>query len=233
MNIIRYDNTRRIWELDFLRGIALLLMIFFHLIFDLADIYGLKINYESGIIHYIGRAAVTLFIIIAGISSTFSKNNVRRGSVVFAFAVIITIVTHFAAKGLEVKFGILHFMGLSMILYYPLSKLRSPYLALLGVIIVILGNYFAGLNTPNDYFFIFNLTSNSFFSSDYYPLLPWMGLYIFGILLGRYVYKDKKSRFTWRMPDNLVMMAGRNTLLIYLLHQPVLLAFLSAIFKLF
>lgn len=233
MNIIRYDNPRRIWELDFFRGIALLLMIFFHLIFDLADIYGYKINYESGTYHYIGRTAVILFIIISGISSTLSKNNIKRGTEIFAFALLITLVTHFAGQGLEVKFGILHFMGISMIIYPLLAKIKSPYLTVLGVIIVVLGNYFSHITTTKDYFFILNLTSSSFYSSDYYPLLPWIGLYILGILLGRHVYREKKSIFQWRMKDNLVMMAGRNTLLVYLLHQPVLLALLFIIFKIF
>jgi len=232
MRFIRIDSPSRIWELDFLRGIALLIMVYFHVIFDLADIYGLKISYTSGIIFYLGKFSVLLFIFIAGISSTLSKNNVKRGAQIFVIAMLITVVTHLVDDKLGVKFGILHFLGICMLLYPFISKLNSKILFALGILIIILGNYFTNIVSPNDFLFILNLTSNNFYSSDYYPLLPWMGVYLFGIIIGRYAYSDRRSIFQRRIKDNIILMVGRNTLLIYLLHQPVILVALTIIFKL-
>lgn len=232
MRFIREDNPSRIWELDFARGIALVLMVYFHTIFDLADIYGFKISYTNGIIFYLGKVSVILFIFVAGISSTLSKNNIKRGAQIFVIAMIITVVTHLVDDKLGVKFGILHFLGICMLLYPFISKLSNKVLFVSGIIIIIVGNYFTNIVASNDFLFIFNLTSNNFYSSDYYPLLPWMGIYLFGIAIGRLVYSERKSIFQRKIKDNIILMVGRNTLLIYILHQPIILAGMTILFKL-
>lgn len=225
------DNTiksygKRIWELDFLRGLAVLIMIYFHFVFDLVEIYGYPFIYATGPLHYIGQAAAITFIFIAGVSSTFSRSNLKRGAKVLAIGIIITIVTHLMGKDFGVKFGILHFMGISMMLYPVLNKLMNRYLTLIALLIIIFGNIFSKKSTPNDILFMFNLTSSTFTSSDYYPLLPWLGVFIFGIIIGRICYKNKKSVFDYELRDNIINKTGRHSLLCYILHQPIILILL-------
>jgi len=232
MELIKKYKSDRIWELDFLRGIALVLMIYFHVIFDLVDIFGVKISYTNGINYFIGKISVILFIFISGISSTLSKSNLKRGAQVFAIAMGITVVTHLVGNDLGVKFGILHLLGICMILYGLFKKVDSRILVILGLVIILAGLYFEGITLGNDYLFMFNLISPNFTSSDYYPLFPWMGIFLFGLVGGRYVYRDRKSILGFKLKDNPLLMAGRNTLMIYIIHQPIILLILTGIFKL-
>lgn len=220
-------SLNRVWELDFFRGIALLLMIYFHIVFDLNEIFGYQISYVSGINYYIGKASVILFIIISGISSSFSRNITKRGIKVLAIALVITLVSHVFGSEFGIKFGVLHFLGVCMILYPVLSKLNRYLLIVLGTVIIISGNLIGGITLNFDYLFPLGLTSSQFKSADYYPLLPWSGLFLYGIALSKLIYAKKISIFDFSIKDNIISKLGKNTLLIYVLHQPIIIAVIN------
>ncbi|HOJ12074.1 MAG TPA: heparan-alpha-glucosaminide N-acetyltransferase [Clostridiales bacterium] len=221
----------RIWELDLLRGIALLLMIYFHIIFDMKDIFGYNVYYSKGFNYLTGRAAGILFILISGISCTLSKNNMKRALKILAIAMIITVLTHLYNVDMGIKFGILHFLGLSILTYPLLNNLNEYLLMMSGTVILILGGYVSRLNPGFDYLFIVGITSEKFTSSDYYPLIPWLGIFIYGIILGKVLYKDKRSIFNFQLRNNIISWLGRNTLPVYIIHQPVILAIIGLIKK--
>ena len=225
-------NKHRIWELDFFRGIALLLMIYFHVIFDLSDIFGYNVDYTVGLNKLAGRMAGILFILISGISCSLSRNNFKRALKILAVAIGISIITHVFDPNMGIKFGILHFLGLSILLYPLLRKLNGYLLAIIGTMILIAGNLITKINVTYDYLFILGITSNRFISADYYPLIPWLGIFIYGIILGEILYNEKKSIFRFQMKDNIIMWLGRNTLLIYIIHQPIIIFIIAAIKKL-
>jgi uncharacterized membrane protein len=225
------DLNNRVWELDFFRGIALLLMITFHIVFDLHDIYNLPIYYNHGFFYYVGKVSVILFMLIAGVSSSFSRNNVKRGIKILAIAMGITIVTKLYDPGLIVMFGVLHFFGVSMILYPIFKPLNKYWLAVIGTLMIVVGSIIAKINMPFDYLFPIGLTSSNFFSSDYYPLLPWMGIFLYGIAMGKILYKERKSVFNFSISDNVLSFLGRNTLIVYVIHQPIIVLVLDLIFK--
>lgn len=202
-------------------------MIYFHIIFDLKDLYGYPLEYASGVNYYIGKLSVILFMLLSGISCTLSKNNVKRGIRVLAIALLITLATHLYSDALGVKFGVLHFLGLSMILYEAVKKANPYVLLAAGVIIIIAGNLFGKITMSHDIFFIFNLTSNSFYSSDYYPLFPWLGIFLFGIVIGKLFYSSKESLLPFSIKENPISKAGRHTLILYVIHQPLILVILS------
>ena len=225
----RKQDGVRIWELDFFRGIALFFMIYFHIIFDLKEFFGYPVSYGSGFNYLTGKFAVILFTLISGISCFLSRSNAKRGLKILGFGLIISLATHLYDPAFGVKFGVLHFLGTSILLYPLFKKLDRFLLLILGTGIIFLGNYLNRINAANDYFFILGITSNNFISSDYYPLLPWFSIFLYGIALGKILYSQKRSIFSFTLGKNIVSLAGRNTLPIYLVHQPVILAVLWAL----
>jgi uncharacterized membrane protein len=222
-------KAARIWEVDFLRGIAIILMTTFHIIFDLGDIYGLPIDYRRGIIFLIGRSSAILFMLIAGISCSFSKSNVKRGVKVFIIAMIITLVTHLYDANLGIKFGILHFFGISMMISPLFIRLNKYWLIFLGTLAIIIGSLMSGVIVESQVLFPIGLISSSFSSADYYPLFPWLGVFLYGVALSKILYSEKRSIFKFSLKDNVISFAGKHSLLIYVIHQPMILLILSLI----
>lgn len=222
-----YEN--RIWELDFLRGIALILMIYFHVVFDMSDIYGFKVNYSSGVNYFIGKTSAILFILVSGISCYFSRSNIKRGLKLFILAMMITLATRLYNPQLAVNFGILHFLALCAIMS-PMLKKLNKYIMLAGGTIAIMLNYIvAKIFVTYDYLFVFGIYSDKFFSSDYYPLIPWLGVFLSGLALGKELYSPKKSIFKYTLRNNPISGAGKHTLLYYLIHQPIIIGILYII----
>ncbi|HAL65230.1 MAG TPA: hypothetical protein DCP10_06665 [Bacteroidales bacterium] len=221
----------RIWEIDFLRGIAILLMVFFHLIYDLNVFFKLPVVYQEGIVYYTGKVAASLFITIAGLSCYLSSNNLKRGLVLIGLGLMITLVTFIAVPGSNIVFGILHFLGVSILAYRFFRNLTAWKLLALGTFIIVAGPYVSGVNMPNNFLVPLGLFENNFSSSDYYPLIPWFGLFLYGMALFKLKYREKKSLFNFDLSNNLIALSGRHALLIYLVHQPVILGILYLFFS--
>jgi uncharacterized membrane protein len=232
-------NQVRIFELDFFRGIAVLLMVYFHIIFDLKEFYGLNINYQNGYIYYIGLISGATFIILAGVSSSLSKNNLKRGLKILVLGILLTVITSMIGKGTQIYFGILHLLGISMMLSHFIVKLSSKvwlFILLCLSSLVIFGNsYITQMKIDYNYLMIFGLKSSSFYSADYYPMIPWFGVFVIGILLGKILYGKKKSYlpFLSGFGNNPINFLGRYSLIIYLIHQPLVLLILEITKRLF
>lgn len=216
-------KKERVWEIDLLRGIALILMIYFHIIYDMDELFSYNVSYESSINWYIGKASGTLFIFVSGISSYLSGNNFKRALKILGIALIITIATHLFNSDLGIKFGILHFLGTSILLSIGLRKINSIVLVLLGTLLIFLGPAVARATVEHNWFFPLGFSTGNFISSDYYPLIPWFGVFLYGLAAGRIFYQEKKSLFSYIIKDNILSYAGRKTLLIYLIHQPAIM----------
>ncbi len=244
---MKNNNTSgRVWELDFLRGIALILMVIFHLLYDLNEFYGYPVRYNSGIYFYIGKTAGSLFILISAVSSVFSRNNFKRAALFLGTGMAITLVTHLYNPAFGIKYGILHFLGTS-VLIYPLFRNQDKYvLALLGTFIIALGIYFDSVKVDNNYLFLFNLTDSTWVSADYYPLFPWLGVFLYGVCLQKFFYPQPGSngerglnlmdympgRFSeLKAGLDFVALLGRHTLLVYLAHQPLLILLIGIYVK--
>ena len=224
-------KRKRIWEIDFLRGIALVLMIVFHVVFDLNDIYDYPIYYGSGFFYYIGKTSAILFMLLSGVSCFLSRDNIKRGLKIFGIAMILTLITYLYNPAFEIKFGILHFLGICMMIYPLLKKMNRFFIILLSIVIIIVGNMFSKITVSSQFLFPIGLMSSTFTSSDYYPLLPWMGVFLIGAVVGMTLYGKKESLFKYHMRDNIIMKLGRNTLLVYIIHQPLILLVLELISK--
>ncbi|MGI6225289.1 MAG: heparan-alpha-glucosaminide N-acetyltransferase [Peptococcales bacterium] len=217
----------RIWEIDFFRGIAIILMSLFHLLYDLSEFYNFNIDYTTGIVDIIGLSSAIMFITLTGISSSLSKNNFKRAIKILFFAYIITALTYIYDPNTYINFGILHLIGVSILLY-PFFKKLSPFLLLLlGLSIILMGNVFSNVTLAHNFLIPLGLTTSNYAALDYYPLFPYFGVFLWGIAMGRIFYPEKQSLFKFSPPaKNPISFLGRHSLFIYLTHQPVFLTLL-------
>ena len=221
-------NHQRIWELDALRGISILGVIGLHLLFDLEVFFGLPFL-QHPLMQLYNKAVGIFFVVLSGLCVTLGKRPIRRGLQVFGFAMIITAVTWVMAKlgflhpSLIIWFGVLHLLGLCMLLWPLFQKSPTVLLAALSAAILVLGFYFDTVTVSIPWLFPLGLTSKGFTSGDFFPLFPFLGWFFLGAVLGRTVYKNKQSllsAFPYRFP--FLCWCGRHSLLLYLLHQPIL-----------
>jgi uncharacterized membrane protein len=227
-------TERRIWQIDCLRGAAIVLMVFIHLLVDLRDFFGVSdIAYFEPPWYYVGKVSAILFMLVSGASCRLSKSNVRRGLAVFAAGMGITAAT-FAfepTRDVYIRFGILHFLGASMIITGLAGKLiRTDRAKLIfwraaAVLSLAVGYYFSGLVVSSPLLFPIGLVSADFRSYDYYPLFPWIGVFFAGVASGGVIVKNKARLLSCAQAPAFrpLCWLGRHSLAIYALHQPLLL----------
>ena len=216
-------ENRRIWEIDLLRTIAIILMVVFHVIYDLNQFFGVKIEYLSGFWYWEGRAAALIFIFLAGISSGFSRNTVRRGLQVFSFGMAITLVTYILFDEQYIRFGILHLLGTAMILFPLLKKINNILLFMSAAGIVFTGMVMKNTLAATSLLLPLGVRYKGFISLDYYPLCPFLMVFILGILAYKMFYYARQSLFSFGFENKYILLISKNSLLIYLIHQPLVI----------
>jgi uncharacterized membrane protein len=236
-------KKQRFWEIDTLRGFAIINMIIFNYSFALSYLGILNLN--LGLSY--AMAIASTFIFISGISMTLSYNRnsknfhkrfILRGLKIFGWGLIITIITFLAFPEAFVVFGILHFIGVSIILGQFFLKFKKLNL-LLGLLILILGFYLQTFRFDFPWLLWLGFFPTNFYTFDYFPILPWFGVTLLGIFFGNRLYKKGRRCFKIKDLSNfsvvkLLTFLGRKSLLIYLLHQPVLILILLLLgFRLF
>lgn len=223
---------KRIWELDVFRGICILGMVLVHFIYDLVELYGIIDWSYPAVFSFVKDWGGVLFLLLSGVCATLGSRSVRRGLIVFACGLVCTAVTAgmyllgFAGKYIIIWFGVLHCLGLCMILWAPLKKLPTWALAVLGAVIIAAGFWANGIRVECTWLFPLGLTYRGFSSSDYFPLLPNLGFFLLGSVIGRTLYRKKETLLPQINAESPVLkflgFCGRQSLFIYLLHQPVL-----------
>ena len=220
-------------EIDVLRAVAIVLMVLFHLVYDLKEFAGVRIDYQSPLWFFIGKASALLFIFISGLSSGFSRSPVRRGLKVLFYGLGITVVTYLFMKDEYVRFGILHFLGVTMILSPLLVRLSSWTLWGLTGSSAVLGFWFKAQVLKTSLLLPFGLMYDGFGSMDYYPLFPYLAVTLLGILAYRHFYAQRtEPLFPFQLNSELTKWLSRNSLGIYLFHQPILLLVIFIIYRL-
>ena len=222
---------QRIGEIDYFRGIAILLMTIFHLIVDLRDFYAVPIEYLSGFWYYVGRSSAIVFILIAGISSGLNTRPLRHAFRVLAAALLVTVVTYLFNAETYVRFGILHLLGTAILISPWLQRLASSLLAVLAAVLLVLPVWTDQMAVESGLLLPLGIRHSQFVSMDYYPLVPWLAVFLLGMIAGRRIYRSKQPRRLSPWPGaRPLTWLGRHSLFIYLVHQPLLLAVLSAVF---
>jgi uncharacterized membrane protein len=136
-----------------------------------------------------------------------------------------------------IYFGILHFFAFTSFLIYPILKYMDKEMtAFAGILFIILGIVlFFNVKTETSYFIWVGLVPEDFFTFDFFPIFPWFGVLLFGTFIGRLKYPNGERSFKIREIRNPVSTAfqflGKNSLLIYFIHQPIILLILSLFFR--
>lgn len=225
-------KQNRIWEVDALRGLCIPGMILIHVIYDVVNLYGFvdwpypawyslfKNNYGA------------LFILVSGISVTLGSRSVRRGVTVFLSGMLVSAVTvgmyflNMAGRGIIIYFGVLHCLGVCMLLWPLFRRLPVSALTVLGAVMAVIGWWLRGQVFDFPWLMPLGLQFPGFSSSDYFPLLPNLGYFFLGAAFGKRFYPEKRTLFPKANPENALIRClclwGRNSLLIYLLHQPLI-----------
>ena len=238
---------QRFWEIDSLRGLAIVMMVTFHFIFDL-NFFGIySFNISSGFLWWFARITASMFIFLVGVSLSLSYtrttllNNygterdlflkyLKRGLKIFSYGLLVTAATWIFIGNGFIIFGILHFIGIAIILEYVVIKRK--YLNLfLGLAFIAAGIYLMSFRFDFYGLLWLGFTPNNFYTVDYFPLLPWLGIVSLGIFLGNTLYETYVRQF--KLPDlssNLMVrifsFLGKHSLLIYLIHQPIIIILL-------
>ena len=240
-----FGKWNRFWEIDFLRGIAVMAMVVFHLLFDLnyfgiypADLY-------SGLWFIVGRFAAIVFIFLVGLSLTISYSKacaknlsrqnhfskyLKRGLRIFLLGLVITLATFIFFPAGAIWFGVLHLIGISIIITFPFLRFKKLNIVL-GAILIIAGLYLMQFTFSFPHLLWLGFFPQNFYTFDYFPLLPWFGVVLLGIFTGNLLYPNAKRRinpetFPAVSPKNPICFLGRHSLAIYFIHQPLLIALL-------
>lgn len=231
----------RFWEIDALRGTAVVAMVLYHFSYDLAYFGVFDVGFfRSGIGLNTGRLIGGSFIFLAGLSLTLSygrattsrrpgnlfRKYLSRGLRIFSYGLIITLVTWIFLPNEMIVFGILHLIGASIILAYPFLTLKLANVAL-GFACIAVGFLLGGLDVDSPWL-VWLGTDPTFFMLDYWPIFPWFGVMLLGVAAGNVLYRDRRKQAASSTPRTSaarpLAFLGRHSLAVYLIHQPVLLA---------
>lgn len=244
------NNKTRIPIIDEIRGFCVICMMIYHLCFVLRYTYDVEIPLMfDGWFMFVQQSFAGVFILISGIVSNFSRNNLRRGVLCFFAGMAVTFVTAVVVPSAPVYFGILHCLGVSMMIYGLCGDAlsRLPWLPVMIIWLCafaltvclprlgIIGFPSFGFSLPEalygtELLLPLGIIPRSFATIDYFPLIPWFFLFLAGTMLGVPI-KEKAQTRTFRSHCKPLAFVGRHALLIYLAHQPVIMLILSLFMK--
>lgn len=248
---MRYDT------IDFLKGIAIILMVIFH-IFYFPNVYGYtEFKWNTPLLKIIAKIAQVIFITTAGINlylaynkelkdkeekNNYVKKHLSRTFKLIVIAILISISSYFVFGNMFVKFGILHFMAASSLILLPFIDSQKILAFIIFIVLVL--KYLA-----NNYQSIFYIIPpklafisgfyNSYGSIDHFPLVPWLAVMCIGLLAGKVIINsDNKNLLVDDKDQNNIInegikWTGKNSLEIYVVHWIVLYIVFALIYPKF
>ncbi len=245
-------NKNRYYILDAVRGFALLNMILYHASWDLVYMFDVNWSWYRSNGAYIWQQCICwTFILLSGFCYSFGRKKLKRGIIVFLCGLLITIVTCTLMPESRVLFGILTLLGSCMLLMIPLENLFkkiNPYLGFIASFSIFVltrnvNNGYLGFDewnlaplSDNLYKNLFTayigFPANSFYSTDYFALLPWFFLFLTGFFLHQIFKKNNWLKIFAPHICKPLEWIGKHSLPIYVAHQPIIYGVLSLLFSL-
>jgi uncharacterized membrane protein len=226
---------KRIEVLDVWRSFCVLLMVLWHGVYDLA-LFG---KLDMAVMESVPARAVAFlcaagFILVSGVCARLSKENLRRGFFIFCVGLALSVVMELIKT--SVAFGILQFFGVAMIAYSFLRGKtdtceRAWFPAACIMLFAATAVIAVCVRVPFRWLYPLGLRYEGFYSADYYPLFPWIFLFLLGTWLGGKVEKHRGKPIFNRHFHPALTFAGRHSLVIYIIHQPLMCLVLGLIFR--
>ena len=228
--------NQRLLGLDLFRGVAIILMMLFHLSFDLNHFRFIEIDIYGGMFWKYARwVIVSMFLLAVGYSLYLAYNEkiiwekvFKRLRTLTLYAVLISVVTYFIFPTSWIYFGVLHFILLASLL--GLLFVRIPWIALLTSVIIFAGSFFGWLHTVWLYKFLQPLLMLPRHAEDLVPLFPWFGCVLLGIFLAS---KNVIPQVPSIKVIQKIAFLGRHSLIIYMVHQPLFFGVLLLVTQFF
>lgn len=188
---------------------------------------------------------VFTFITLCGLSTGFSRNNMKRACTLALISIGITTTTAIADSfepGMIIRFGIIHLLATCVATWAVIELITRHNKFLNFLLGIALGFVIAGLSIRCAYdldfqskvasdAFVFVFTDGTFALSpgDFWPILPYSGMFFFAAAISPYLYCDKKTLMPkldgkWNKP---VCFIGRHTLIVYVVHLVFIVAVLE------
>ena len=244
-------KKQRYYIIDALRGLALLNMILYHFLYDIYVLYGRNPEWVQSLPVIVWERYICVsFILIAGVSASFSRNLVKRGLILNGWGIVITLVTVLVTPDSPIFFGVLNLMGCSLLILALVKRwINSSNWLVWGMGSLLLLFFFQpvkdgylGFGTWQvfklplilyqwKWMIPFGLHGDAFFSADYFPILPWFFLFLAGYAMSFLMERLPKLQkiLHYRLP--VLTEAGQKSLIVYLLHQPVAMGLCMILFQ--
>ena len=249
-------STNRIRILDFLRAVAVVAMIFYHFVYDLGDFgYVNMLTVISGYWKLFAQSIGSSFLLLSGISFWVMVSNgldwpkyIKRLTILLLAALLISIVTYIQFGQAFIFFGILHLLAACSIFAIFIYRLPMIVLLALGVGLLLLPDYYHNSSYYDEslfqsrYLAWTGLYDGKTGSVDFYAFMPWSAAYVIGLALAKLFIKPRQARsitpLSFKEEKNNALFAsmfwiGRNSLLVYLIHQPILYGLFFGFQKIF
>lgn len=241
------EAKNRIHLLDEIRGLAVFCMVFYHAFYILGSTFG--ISGAAELFNFflpVQPIFAGIFIFICGISCTLSKSNLKRGIILLGIALGMTFITAFIMPKIgfvecEIYFGILHFLSVSILIYSLFSKKIGKISVPAGILVcAILYAFTSGIDSgrlaygelvsfvipeklyETNWLVPLGFYNSEFFSADYFPLLPDIFIFFSGAFAGKYFISKGYSEWCYENKMPFFSFLGRNALVIYIVHMPVI-----------
>lgn len=241
-------GAKRYKLLDELRGFCLINMVCYHACWDLVFLFGIRADWYTGWQGHVWQRMICCgFILLSGFCVPLGRRSLKRGAMVFGGGALVTVVTLLFMPGSRVLFGVLTLLGTAMLLTQlcrPWLEKLPPAVGLAGCLLLyaltcrVSSGYFGlgswRLNLPrglyaNLFTAFLGFPPAGFWSTDYFPLLPWIFLFWEGCFLHWLIGKRRMEPLRRSVCAPLGWL-GRNSLVLYLLHQPVVYGTLWIVF---
>lgn len=226
--MINTAQNSRLHSLDIFRGWAILLMVAFHFFYDL--------NYFGYISVHLNREPfwllfrfliVSMFLFSVGISLKLAhRKNIqwhkvkKRSAILLGASLIVSIVTYFQFPTTWVYFGILHFISIASLLALPF--LFRPYLALLVSLSILFFSALGYLRFHELFVYLQPLLNLPKRTQDFVPFFPWFAVILLGVVFVHFGLEKKIQLNPHKLFYKVLAFLGRNALLVYLVHAPLL-----------
>lgn len=236
------SDRRRVHLIDEIRGVSIILMVFYHAFFMLGYFFEIEFLAKAQVFFEpLQPFFACLFIFISGISSNLSRSNFKRGIRLLGIALGFTLVTavilpRFDITGAEIYFGVLHLLSVSMLLYALLKKPLAKVPTSVGIAVMLV--FFAVTFTvqsgkllwfdlPDEIYELgwlapLGFPATDFYSADYFPVLPYIFMFFAGTFFGRLAEKDALPKSWYVSRCRPLSAVGKKTLIIYILHWPII-----------